>query len=78
MINLTKHSSTKTKYKLFIKNLNFIQAPNIYNKNELDADLNDFFRCIKLKAYFKDTTNNKINDGSRFFKQNKNKKCIAK
>ena len=55
-------------------NLNFIPTPKVYNKNELDADLNDFFRRIKLKAYFKDTPNNKNDDESRMFKQNKNKK----
>ena len=45
---------------------------NIYI--ELDADLNDFFRRIKLKAYFKDTPNNKNDDESKLFKQKKNKK----
>ena len=74
IINLTKHSFTKTEYKLLNKNLNFIPTPKVYNKNERDADLNDFFRRIKLKAYFKDTPNNKNDDESRLFKQNKNKK----
>ena len=74
IINLTKHSFTKTEYKLLNKNLNFISTPKLYNKNELDADLNDFFRRIKLKAYFKDTPNNKNDDESRLFKKNKNKK----
>ena len=55
-------------------NLNFIITPKVYDKNELDADLNDFFRRIKLKAYFKDTPNNKNDDENRLFKQNKNKK----
>ena len=74
IINLTKHSFTKAEYKLLNKNLNFIPNPKVYNKNELDTDLNDFFRRIKLKAYFKDTPNNKNDDESRLFKQNKNKK----
>ena len=74
IINLTKHSFTKAEYKLLNKNLNFIPTPKVYNKNELDADLNDFFRRIKLKAYFKDTPNNKNDDENRLFKQNKNKK----
>ena len=61
-------------YKLLNKNLNFILTLKVYNKNELDTDLNHFFRRIKLKAYFKDTPNNKNDDESRLFKQNKNKK----
>ena len=73
-INLTKYSFTKTEYKLLNKNLNFIPTPKVYNKNELDAELNVFFRRIKFKAYFKDTLNNKNNDESRLLKQNKNKK----
>ena len=43
IINLTKHSFTKTEYKLLNKNLNFIPSPKVFNKNKLDADLNDFF-----------------------------------
>ena len=46
IINLTKHSFTKTEYKLLNKNLNFIPTPKAHNKNELDADLNDFLRRI--------------------------------
>ena len=42
-INLTKHSFTKTEYKLLNKNLNLMQTPKTDNKNELDTDLNDFF-----------------------------------
>ena len=36
------------------KNVNFIPAPRIFNKNQLSKELDDFFRLIKLKAYFKD------------------------
>ena len=74
IINLTKHSFTKTEYKLLNKNLNFIPSPKVFNKNKLDADLNDFFRNMKLKTYFKDTPNNKNDEESRLFKQNKNNK----
>ena len=42
-INLTKHSFAKTEYKFLNKNLNLMQTPKEYNKNELDTDLNDFF-----------------------------------
>ena len=46
LINLTKHSFIKTEFKLLNKNLNFVPAPKVYDKNELDADLNDFFKRI--------------------------------
>ena len=46
LINLTKHSFIKTEFKLLNKNLNFVPAPKVYNKNEQDADLNDFFKRI--------------------------------
>ena len=36
------------------KNLNFIPARRIFNKNQLSKELYDFFRLIKLKAYFED------------------------
>ena len=74
IINLTKHSFTKVEYKLLSKNLNFISTPKVYKKNELEADLTDFFRGMKLKAYFKDTPNGENNDENRLLKQNKNKK----
>ena len=54
--------------------LNFIATPKVYNKNEVEADLNDFFGRIKLKANLKDMSNKKNDDESRLFKQNKNKK----
>ena len=74
IINLTKHLFTKTECKLLNKNLNFIPTPKVYNKRELDKDSNEFFRRIKLKAYFKDMPNNKNDDERRLFKQNKNRK----
>ena len=36
-----------------------------------------FFRSIKPKAYLKDTPNNKNDDKSALFKQNKNKKWTS-
>ena len=64
IINLTKHSFTKAEHKLFFKKINFIPTPKVYNKNELDTDLNAFSKRIKLKAYFKETPNNKNVDES--------------
>ena len=75
-INFAKHSFYQSRIQTFKQKFKLYTILNtkLYNKNELDADLNDFHRCIKLKAYFKDRSNNKNDDKSRLFKQNKNKK----
>ena len=33
--------------------LNFIPTPSIFDKNQLNKKLDEFFRLIKLKPYFK-------------------------
>ena len=53
--------------------MNFLATTKLCNKNEPDADLNDFSGRIKLKACFKDTPNNKSNNKNRLFKQKKQK-----
>ena len=40
---------------------------------ELDNDLNNFVRLIKLKAQFQDSINIDTNDGNRMFEANKSK-----
>ena len=52
--------------------LNFISTPKVY-KNELDNNLNNFFRLIKLKAYFKDSINKDTDHKNKIFKANKNR-----
>ena len=47
--------------------------PEVYDKNELDKDLNNFFRPIKRKAHFKDSNNSNTGDENRTFKANKSK-----
>ena len=56
------------------KNLNFIPTPSTFNKNQLNKELDDFFRVIKLKAYLKD--NNMYNPirEDQLFKPKTNKK----
>ena len=44
----------------------------MYYKNELGNDLNNFFRLVKLKAYFKDSIN-KTTTKIKVFRANKNK-----
>ena len=60
-------------YKLLNKNLDFIPTPKVYNKKELDNDLKNFFRLIKLKAHFKDSINKDISNENKIFKANKTK-----
>ena len=55
VINLSKHSFTKTQYDLLNKNLNFCPTPGYYNKKCLKKDVENFNRKIKLKAFFQNT-----------------------
>ena len=48
-------------------------TPEVYNRKKLDNDLNNFFRLIKLKAHFKDSTNKDTDDENTMFIVNKNK-----
>ena len=56
VVYLSKHSFPFDTYKLLNKNLNFIHISKRYSKNQLSSDLQNFFRLIKLRAYFKDET----------------------
>ena len=56
------------------KNLNFIPTPSIFNKNQLNKELDDFFRLIKLKAYFKDNNMYNPSTEDQLFKPKTNKK----
>ena len=61
VINLTKKHFTKNEFKLLGKNLNFCPTPKQYNRNQLNKDLLQFYRNIKLKAHFKNNeTNNEF------------------
>ena len=56
------------------KKLNFIATPSIFNKNQLNKELDDFFRLIKLKAYFKDNNMYNPSTEDQLFKPKTNKK----
>ena len=56
------------------KNLNFILTPSIFNKNQLNKELDDFLRLIKLKAYFKDNNMHNSSTEDQPFKPKINKK----
>ena len=48
--------------------MNFIPTPDVYNEQKLDKELQNFYRSIKLKAYFKNTENQQPNDENQIFK----------
>ena len=57
VINLTNHFFSRDTFKLLNKNLNFIPTPDVCNEQKLDKELQNFYRLIKLKGYFKNTKN---------------------
>ena len=73
VINLSNFPFSIDTYKLLNKNLNFNPTKSKYNKNQLDQDLQKFYRIIKLKAFFKDTDNNYEKDEHDIFKINTKK-----
>ena len=75
VINLSNKTFTKETFKLLNKNLNFIPTPSIFNKNPLNKELDDFFRLIKLKAYFKHSNMYNPSTEYQLFKPITNKKC---
>ena len=52
MINLSNYEFSKATYKLLNRNLNFVPTQSKYNENELDKSIENFYRKIKLTAYF--------------------------
>ena len=51
-----------------------IPTPSIFNKNQLNRELDDVFRLIKVKAYFKDNNMYNPTTGDQLFKPKTNKK----
>ena len=74
VINLSNKAFTKETIQLLNKNLNFIPPPSIFNKTQLNKELDDFFRLIKLKAYFRDNNMYNPTTEDQLFKPKTNKK----
>ena len=58
-------------YKLLNKNLNFVPTQKAFDKKTFDKEINDFYdfyRCIKLKARFKDAANHSISLKKEYLK----------
>ena len=58
---------TKDTFKLFSKNLNFIPTFKT-NKQNVYFEIESFFTLAKLKPYFKDQYNEKLNTEDQIFK----------
>ena len=52
VINLSKHTFSVNTFKLLNKGLKFCPRPPKFNSNNLNNDIKDFFRRIKLKIHF--------------------------
>eukprot|EP00795_Rhopilema_esculentum_P003972 gene3972-18216_t len=52
VINLSNFKFSLSEFKLLNKNLNFCPTPLPYKTKELEEDMKEFFRKIKLKAHF--------------------------
>ena len=55
------------------KNLNFVPTQTNFSKATLNKELEDFYRCIKLKAHFKNAENK-----DRFTEEDIFRKCTNK
>ena len=67
VINLSKHPFSKDTCKLLNKNLSFIPNPGIYSKSKPNDELQNSYRLIKLKAYFKDPESTTKKDENTIF-----------
>ena len=73
VINLSNKTCTKEIFKPLNKNLHFLLTPSTFDKNQLNKDLEDVFRLMKLKAYFKDNNMYNPTTEDRLFKSKTNK-----
>ena len=77
MINLSKSSFSIHEYNLLSKNLNFCPNPGKFQRNNLNKDIEQFTRQIKIKAHFNNTNNKattKTNENPEqiFYKKRRN------
>ena len=76
VINLSTKRFCKDTFKLSNKNLNFIPTQKTINKNTIKKQFEDFFRQIKLRAYFKNKKNKNLSSEEDRFKKPTNKNWI--
>ena len=70
VINLSTKRFCKDTFKLSNKNLNFVPTQKTINKDTTNKQFEDFFRRIKLRAFFKNKKNTNLSfEEDRFKKQ---------
>ena len=57
VINLSTKRFCQDTFELLNKNLNFVPTQKTINKDTIKKQFEDFFRQIKLRAYFKNKKN---------------------
>ena len=75
VINLSTKRFCKDTFKL-LKNLNFVPTQKPINKDTINKQFEDFFRRIKLRAYFKNKKNKNLSSEEDRFKKLTNKNWI--
>ena len=75
VINLSNKSFTKDVCKLLNKNLNFVRTQK--TKNTFDKEINEFYRCVRLKVHFKDAANHQYLTEDGIFKKPSSKSWIS-
>ena len=76
VINLSTKRFCKDTFKLLNKNLNFVLTQKTINKDTINKQFEDFFRRIKLRAYFKNKKNKNLSSEEDKFKKPANKNWI--
>ena len=76
IINLSTKRFCKNTFKLLNKNLNFVLTQKTINKDTIKKQFEDFFRQIKLRAYFKNKKNLDLSSEEDRLKKPGNKNWI--
>ena len=74
VVNLSKNTFSKETFQLLNKNLDFVPTLKVYNKRNLNEEMETFYRTIKLKGYFKDLNGNAVPTEEQIFKPTNHKK----
>ena len=64
IINLSRRQLTEAEKSVLDLGLTFSPSNNQYNKEELAHDMYNFIRKLRIREYFHNTTNNKVNNSS--------------
>ena len=62
ILNLSKHYFSWNTYKFSNKNLNFVPTPKQYSQKQLDTNIENLLRLLKLRAHSKDANETQTSD----------------